>query len=73
MNDTILIQQLTATILAGHNPHWVHNAAITDDIEALRKICLYQAQWWNHTAWPALVAVYGDEETALTAFEDVKK
>lgn len=29
---------------------WVANAAITDDIEALRKICLDYADWWNNTA-----------------------
>src|SRR5579863_8326630 len=26
---------------------WVCNAAITKDIEALRKICLQYADWWN--------------------------
>jgi hypothetical protein len=36
------------------NPHWVHNAGITDDIEALRKICIYYADWWNSQAWPLI-------------------
>lgn len=38
---------------AGHFD-WVHNAAITQDREALRKICLQYAVWWNHRARPAL-------------------
>lgn len=52
-------------LAAAHNPHWVHNAGITQDIEALRRICLYHSHWWNNTAWPALVAAAGSEEAAL--------
>lgn len=33
---------------------WVHNAAITDDIEALRAIALDFSKWWNDTALPAI-------------------
>jgi hypothetical protein len=48
------------------NPHWVANAAITDDIEALRNICLYYANWWNVRAWPTVVKAFGgDEDAAL--------
>lgn len=43
-------------LAAAHNPHWVHNAAITQDIEALRRICLFYADWWNHIACPILDA-----------------
>lgn len=33
---------------------WVHNAGITNDIEALRKICLQYSDWWNNTAMPVI-------------------
>jgi hypothetical protein len=54
---------LNALLLAD-NPHWVANAAITDDIEALRKICLYYADWWNDRAWPTIVRAFGGDEAA---------
>jgi len=38
---------------------WVHNAAITDDIEALRKICLAYAEWWNQKALPVIAQAKG--------------
>jgi hypothetical protein len=62
-------QQFLEVLGQAHNPHWVHNAAITNDIEALRRICLYYSTWWNDTAWPAIVALHGDEAKALTWFE----
>ena len=37
---------------AGRSKDWVANAGITNDIEALRKICLAHADWWNNIAWP---------------------
>lgn len=38
---------------------WVHNAAITDDIEALRTICLGYAKWWNEQALPVIALATG--------------
>jgi hypothetical protein len=38
----------------GQIKSWVHNAAITNDIEALRRIALEQCDWWNNLAWPAI-------------------
>lgn len=61
--------QALHTLIKGKNPHWVHNAAITQDIEALRKIALYHAQWWNGEAFPAIVALCGDEATALSLLD----
>jgi hypothetical protein len=46
--------ELLAALEAGNCPVWVHNAAITNDIEALRKIALWYAGWWNFTAIPAI-------------------
>jgi hypothetical protein len=63
---------LLHALAAAHNPHWVHNAAITQDIEALRRICLYHAHWWNHTAWPAIVAAAGSEDAALALLSPAK-
>jgi hypothetical protein len=47
---------LQAALIAGYSRSWVCNAAITSDIEALRRICLEHADWWNNQAWPALKA-----------------
>jgi hypothetical protein len=49
---------LEALELAGGFP-WVHNAAITNDIEALRAICLSYGAWWNHKAMPAIAKAKG--------------
>lgn len=38
---------------------WVHNAAITGDIVALRRLCLQYADWWNRRAAP-LIAKAGE-------------
>jgi hypothetical protein len=38
---------LLAALETAACPCWVHNAAITDDIEALRKIALWYADWNN--------------------------
>jgi hypothetical protein len=45
------------------NPHWVHNAGITNDTEALRKICIYYADWWNSQAWPLIRELSTKSET----------
>ncbi|MCP4701538.1 MAG: hypothetical protein GY862_32475 [Gammaproteobacteria bacterium] len=39
---------------AGHLKSWVHNAGHTNDIEALRAICLEYSNWWNFTALPVI-------------------
>lgn len=49
---------LEALELAGGFP-WVHNAAITNDIEALRAICLSYSTWWNNKAMPAIAKAKG--------------
>jgi len=40
---------------------WVHNAALTHDIEALRKICLRYCAWWNDRALPILERIGHDK------------
>ena len=42
--------ELLSVLEAAGEFGWVHNAAITDDIEALRAICLEYADWWNRLA-----------------------
>jgi len=46
--------ELLEALKAANCPEWVHNAAITDDIEALRRIALFFADWWNNTARAAI-------------------
>jgi hypothetical protein len=46
--------KLLEALEAGHSKCWVHNAAITQDIEALRRIALERADWWNNIAWPLI-------------------
>ena len=41
-------------------PVWVHNAAITNDIEALRRIALWYSHFWNNQAMPALAKAKGE-------------
>ena len=43
---------------------WVHNAALTSDIEPLRKICLAFANVWNNYMWPAIAKAEGQAENA---------
>lgn len=45
---------MRAALESARNVPWVHNAAITSDIEALRAICLGYADWWNNQALPLL-------------------
>ena len=45
---------LLRALEAAQCPHWVHNVAHTDDIEALRRICLHYGRWWNDQALPAI-------------------
>ena len=46
--------ELLAVLEEAKSASWVCNAALTTDIEALRKICLEYADWWNGRAWPAI-------------------
>lgn len=68
MNETKHMDHLLKTVIEGFNPYWVQNAGITHDMEALRKICMYHAEWWNETAWPAIVAAAGSDEAAEAIF-----
>lgn len=52
-------EDMLKALEAGHSRDWVCNAAITEDIEALRKICLAHADWWNNIAWPLIRKVKG--------------
>lgn len=51
--------KLLAALEAGQSRGWVHNAGITQDIEALRAIALEQADWWNNVAWPLIKTLKG--------------
>lgn len=63
-----MTDQTLIALMRGHNRAWVHNAAITQDIEALRRIALTYSEWWNNTAWPAIVAAHdGNEDQATLA------
>lgn len=44
----------------GWCPVWVHNAGHTNDIEALRRIALWYADWNNNVRLPALDEKYMD-------------
>jgi hypothetical protein len=64
-------QDILKALRLANNPHWVANAGITNDNEALRRICLYHADWWNGVAWPAIVkACGGDEDAALRLLQE---
>jgi hypothetical protein len=65
--------QALHALIKAQNPHWVHNAAITQDIEALRKIALYHAKWWNEEAFPIIVALCGDEATAMSLLHTAQR
>lgn len=51
---SVLANDMLAALEAGQSIHWVANAAITDDTEALRRICLEHAHWWNTIAAPLI-------------------
>jgi len=52
---------------AAQCPVWVHNAAVTNDIEALRGIALWHANWWNITARQALGQDRGQAQPLTTS------
>ena len=52
-------EDMLKALEADYSKDWIHNAAITDDIEALRKICVAHADWWNNTAWPLIEKTKG--------------
>lgn len=53
------VDTMTAALRAAGEFPWVHNAAHTNDIEALRRICLAHATWWNDQALPILARIDG--------------
>lgn len=50
---------LLGALEAASCPVWVHNAAITTDIEALRRIALWHADWNNTIRANAIDQVKG--------------
>lgn len=50
---------LLTALQAANFPNWPDNAAHTNDIEALRAVCLSYADWWNATAIPTIKAAGG--------------
>lgn len=54
--------EMLRVLQAAQFKEWVHNAAITTDIEALRRICLAYAAWWNHQALPVIAQATGHQE-----------
>lgn len=53
--------EMLKALEAGQSKDWVSNAGITSDIEALRKICLEHADWWNNVAWPLIAKARGQQ------------
>lgn len=53
--------EMLRVLQAAQFKEWVHNAAITNDIEALRKICLAYAAWWNEQVLPVIAHATGKE------------
>lgn len=51
---TSLLPEILTVLEAAGNFGWVHNAAITGDKEALRRICLAYGAWWNDRALPLI-------------------
>jgi hypothetical protein len=51
---------LLKALEAAHCPVWVHNAGHTSDIEALRKIALWFADWSNNTRYAAIRKARGE-------------
>jgi hypothetical protein len=54
-------EEMLKALEAGQSKDWVANAGITNDIEALRKICLAHAGWWNNVAWPLIAKARGQQ------------
>jgi hypothetical protein len=54
-------EEVLKAMEAGQSKDWVANAGITTDIEALRKICLAHADWWNNIAWPLIAKARGQQ------------
>lgn len=54
--------EMLRVLQAAQFKEWVHNAAITEDIEALRKICLAYAAWWNEQVLPIITQATGQKE-----------
>lgn len=52
--------EMLAALEKGQGEKWVHNAANTQDIEALRAICLEFSDWWNNEAAPAITKAKGE-------------
>ena len=50
---------LIAALEAGKSKSWVHNAALTQDIEELRAIALEHCRWWNTVALPIIQRAKG--------------
>lgn len=50
---------MAAALLATQQFPWVHNAAITNDMEALRAICLAYSEWNNAILCPLLDKIGG--------------
>lgn len=54
--------EMLRVLQAAQFKEWVHNAAITEDIEALRRICLAYNEWWNEQAVPIIAQATGQKE-----------
>ena len=54
MGKVTLLEALVAMSRLHDSVPWVHNAGITDDIEALRKICLAYSDWNNNVYVPLM-------------------
>jgi hypothetical protein len=52
--DLLTACQAMARVDIGGEIPWVHNAALTQDIEALRAICLAYCSVWNNKIIPAI-------------------
>ncbi len=57
----VLANELLTARESAQSTSWVHNAAITGDIEALRRICLEHSNWWNNTALPLIAKARGQQ------------
>lgn len=64
-----VLPELLKILEEAGNFDWVHNAAITQDIEALRKICLQYSEWWNNRACPAIDQVKLSAATVIIVME----
>ena len=53
--------EMLEALKKGNVKSWVANAGITNDIEALRRICLEYSNWWNTVAWPLIEKVEGHD------------